>query len=215
MTRNRGKQARVQRVALASRVLVRGSNCLFRQALPALLALPAGVLAFAVLGVAPAHAAEAPTVGTQIMHAAGDMLGSALCLDTLDLGTALELGPHTEGGPRCDGMRGLGIAVLALAALVVIALGRMRLHTEQKRLDLARHLVEQGMEPPPGLLMGPARNDLRKGVVLLFAGAGILGAGLMLGDRGLSAGALVPEFIGFGYLVSFWLASRSRDGGSG
>ena len=207
MTRNCGNKARVQGVALAPSVLVRGM-------IP-VIPVFSGLLAFVVLGVPQAHAAEVPTVGTQVMHAAGDVLGSALCLDTLDLGQVLDLGPHADGGTRCDGMRGLGIAILALAALVVIALGRMRLHTEQKRLDLARQLVEQGMEPPPGLLMGPARTDLRKGVVLLFAGAGILAAGLLLGDRGLSAGALVPEFIGVGYLVSFWLASRSRDGGSG
>ena len=216
MTRNCGNKSRVQGVALAPSVLVRGM-------IPVIPVL-SGLLAFAVLGVPEAHAAEVDCltprpglvgVGTQVMHALGDVLGSALCLDTLDLGQVLDLGPHADGGTRCDGMRGLGIAILALAALVAIALGRMRLHTEQKRLDLARQLVEQGMEPPPGLLMGPARTDLRKGVVLLFAGAGILAAGLLLGDRGLSAGALVPEFIGVGYLVSFWLASRSRDGGSG
>jgi hypothetical protein len=169
------------------------------------------MLAFAVLGLPEAHAGEMPTLTTQVLHAAGDAVGGLMCLEELDF--SFDLGPHADGVTRCDGMRGLGIAILALAALVVIALGRMRLHTEQKRLEVARQLVEQGMEPPPGLLMGPARADLRKGIVLLFAGAGILAAGLLLGDRGLAAGALVPEFIGAGYLVSFWLTARGRGGG--
>ena len=205
MTRNRGNMLRVQRVGLAPRLLMRGATCL----IPAL----SGLLAFVVLGVPEAHAAGSGSMTAQVLHAAGDVMGNMLCVESLDLGHAFDFGPHAQGGSRCDGMRGLGIAVLALAALVVIALGRMRLHTEQKRLDLARHLVEQGIEPPPGLLMGPARSDLRKGIVLLFAGVGIFGAGLLLGDRWLAAGALVPEFIGVGYLVSFWLAARNRAGG--
>jgi hypothetical protein len=213
MTRNRGNIPRVQRVGLAPRLLMRGATCL----IPVL----SGLLAFVVLGVPEAYAAPITPPGgsgsmtAQVLHAAGDVMGNMLCVESLDLGHAFDLGPHAEGSSRCDGMRGLGIAVLALAALVVIALGRMRLHTEQKRLDLARHLVEQGIEPPPGLLMGPARSDLRKGIVLLFAGAGIFAAGLLLGDRGLAAGALVPEFIGVGYLVSFWLAARPPGAGAG
>lgn len=102
--------------------------------------------------------------------------------------------------------RGMGIVVLALAALVVIALGRMRLTAEHKRLDLARRLIEQGLEPPAELLAAPARNDLRRGLVLGFAGLGLVVAGLVLGDRGLAAGGLVPAFIGGGYLVSFRIA---------
>ncbi len=138
------------------------------------------------------------------------------CADAWSFGSFLELGPHVDGGSlKCNGLQGVGVAVLALIAVVVIALGRMRLSTESKRLEVARQLVEQGMEPPAELLMGPARNDLRRGVVLMFAGAGLIGAGLLLGDRGMAAGALVPEFIGLGYLVSFYLAARSRSGGGG
>ena len=169
-------------------------------------------MVFAAVGVPEAHAA--PTLTTQVLNAASEAVGGLMCLDGVALGNLLELGPHGSGGAPCSSMRGIGIALLALVALVVIALGRMRLHTEQKRLDVARQLVEQGIEPPAGLLMGPARADLRKGIVLLFAGGGILAAGLMLGDRGMAAGALVPEFIGIGYLLSFWLASRPRGDAS-
>ena len=143
----------------------------------------------------------------------GGFSTDALCWESMSLEIGHALGLQTQGdGVSCHGLQGMGFALLAFIALVVIALGRMRLQTESKRLDVAQRLVEQGMEPPAGLLMGPARNDLRKGVVLLFAGAGLFVAGMILGDRGLAAGALVPEFVGVGYLVSFWLAGRQLGG---
>jgi hypothetical protein len=168
-------------------------------------------------------AAFAPAV-----HAApcGGLVGGELwerSLDVLEIGIACVdqvstfagwVDLQTGGDPAaCATTRGFGFAFLALSALVVIALGRMRLVTEQKRLDLARRLVEQGLEPPNGLLTAPAKNDMRRGIVLVAAGLGLLVAGLVLGDRGLAAGGLVPAFIGAGYLVSFRLAMRSSPGG--
>ena len=107
------------------------------------------------------------------------------------------------------------LAALAGLTIVAIAIGRMRMATEHKRLDVARRLVEQGIDPPPSLLMGPARNDMRRGVVLMFAGVGLFVAGVVHGDRALMAGGLVPEFIGIGYLLSYWLAARTDDEGGG
>jgi hypothetical protein len=46
--------------------------------------------------------------------------------------------------------------------------------------------------------------------VLLFAGVGLTFAGVVLGDRGLAAGGLVPAFIGIGYLVSYRLGARAE-----
>ena len=102
-------------------------------------------------------------------------------------------------------------ALGAVAAVVVIAVGRMRLATEQRRLDVARRLIERGMELPQGLLTAPARRDLRKGIVLVFAGLGLVIAGMMLGDRGMAAGGLIPAFIGIGYLVSHRLATAEDE----
>ncbi|HET6582258.1 MAG TPA: DUF6249 domain-containing protein [Nannocystaceae bacterium] len=158
-----------------------------------------------------------------VAHAApcGGLVGEELLersLDVVEIGIACVdqvsafagwIDLQTGGDPAtCSTTRGFGFAFLALSALVVIALGRMRLMTEQKRLDLARRLVEQGLEPPTGLLTAPAKNDMRRGIVLVAAGLGLLVAGLVLGDRGLAAGGLVPAFIGAGYLVSFRLAMR-------
>ncbi|MEM6290246.1 MAG: DUF6249 domain-containing protein [Myxococcota bacterium] len=174
-----------------------------------------GVLAFAVLGVPQAHAAAAPSFSTEVLHLAGETMSQLLCSDGLTWGSLFEFTPLPAGHPpRAGAFGALGLGLLGLAAVVVIALGRMRLANENKRLDVAQRLIEQGMEPPANLLANPARNDLRKGIVLLFAGGGVLAAGLMTGDRGMAAGALVPEFIGAGYLVSYWLASRTHRGAS-
>jgi hypothetical protein len=165
----------------------------------------------ATVSLAGAEAHAAPLLSTEILQRTLESfdLGS-LCARQLTFAIGFDPDLHESGnaGVACQSLRGVGFAVLALLALVMIALGRMRLQTENKRLEVAQRLVEQGMDPPPELLMGPARNDLRKGVVLLFAGAGVFASGLLLVDRGLAAAGLVPEFIGVGYLVSYWLTSR-------
>lgn len=191
---------------------------------PPVLGVMAFGLMFGLVGAPLAHAqphvASAPPLTAELLSIAGDSMGQLLCLEGglrggldwmslgLDWGDAdLSTG---SAGPR--GLPVLGLGLLGLAAVVVLALGRMRLANEHKRLDVAQKLIEQGMEPPASLLANPARNDLRKGVVLLFAGGGLLAAGLLTADRGMAAGALVPEFIGAGYLVSYWLAARATRG---
>lgn len=194
--------------------------------LPPLLGVMAFGLVFGLVGAPMAHAhpnvAAAPPLTSELLSIAGDSMGQLLCLDGgLEGGLeGLRLGldwGDTPAGSGAGGPRGLpvlGLGLLGLAAVVVLALGRMRLANEHKRLDVAQKLIEQGMEPPASLLANPARNDLRKGIVLLFAGGGLLAAGLLTADRGMAAGALVPEFIGAGYLVSYWLAARATRGAS-
>lgn len=174
-----------------------------------------GTIGALVPALAHAHGQNLP--GLEVMRVDWEGLGFRdLCLSSVSLDALFSLGPHgAEQSVSCSGLRGVGFALLALVALVVIALGRMRLQTENKRLDLAQRLVEQGIDPPPGLLMGPARADLRRGVVLMFAGLGLFAAGALTGDRGLAAGSLVPEFIGLGYLLSFRLASRPSASSGG
>lgn len=168
-----------------------------------------GTLAVLVLAAPVAHAAPCGLVGGELLERSLDVVEIGIaCVDQVSA-FAGWIDLQTGGDPAtCTTTRGFGFAFLALSALVVIALGRMRLMTEQKRLDLARRLVEQGIEPPNGLLTAPAKNDMRRGIVLVAAGLGLLFAGLVLGDRGLAAGGLVPAFIGAGYLVSFRLAMR-------
>jgi hypothetical protein len=172
------------------------------------------------LAMPEGEARAAPDLGQAVVATAVE---DVLDVDTQCLvelfafdGVAAQLGSHLnhDGSGRhsnaCAGLRGIGFAFLGLAALVVIALGRMRHATEQQRLELARKLVEQGIEPPAELLGSAIRNDLRKGVVLLSAGVGLLIAAMVMGDHRLAPGGLIPGFIGLGYLVSYSIAKRSR-----
>jgi len=197
---------------------VRSSSSVWALA-AALLPPLCGVLAFGLLGAPLAHAqphvATAPPLTAELFSLAGESVNQLFCLDAglerLSFG-GLEWADPAVRASAPRGLPILGLGLLGLAAVVVLALGRMRLANEHKRLDVAQRLIEQGMEPPASLLANPARNDLRKGIVLLFAGGGLLAAGLLTADRGMAAGALVPEFIGAGYLVSYWLAARTQRG---
>lgn len=197
--------------------------------LPCLGGFAAALLAYVAV-VPQAHAAVPSLValdlGGEVLGLVDDLActvahGSDLFLYGLrSVGVAFGLDPHGSA-VECHDLRGVGFAFLGLAAVVAIAIGRMRLATEQRRLELASKLIEKGFEPPDGLFTAPARRDLRKGVVLVFAGLGLVVAGMMLGDRGMAAGGLIPAFIGIGYLVSYRLATAEataearRDGGGG
>lgn len=123
-------------------------------------------------------------------------------------------GPHEAHGSACPAFKGVGFAFLMIAALVVLGVARMRLNVEQRRLDLARTLLEQGKEPPAELLRGTHAGDLRKGIVLIFAGLGMVLTAAVTSHHGLMSGGLIPGFIGMGYLVSYRMGLRG-GGGSG
>jgi hypothetical protein len=100
------------------------------------------------------------------------------------------------------------VAFLALLVIAVIAVVRIRQRGEEGRFELARRYLEKGMDPPQALFPSSALGDLRRGIVLVFAGLGLLGASL--GVPGLGPTGLIPGFIGLGYLASFACASRNR-----
>jgi hypothetical protein len=118
-------------------------------------------------------------------------------------------------GAACAGSGSLllDVAFLALLVVGVIAVVRIRQRSEQSRLELARQYIEKGMEPPATLFPSAAGNDLRRGIVLVFTGLGLLGASLVAsgwshGVQGLGPAGLIPGFIGLGYLVSYACAVR-------
>lgn len=186
------------------------------RALARVLPIACGTLAFVAVGVPAAQAAPLWTLDV-VPQAISGFDPVAACMDGLGWSLAWLLDPTLHRGQAaeaCGSLRGVAFALLGLAAIVVIAIGRMRMATEHKRLDVARRLVEQGIDPPAALLMGPARNDMRRGIVLMFAGVGLFVAGVLHEHRALMAGGLIPEFIGIGYLLSYWLAARTdADGG--
>jgi hypothetical protein len=121
-----------------------------------------------------------------------------------------DVGPQ---GPHCAGFRACDLVFLGIVGAVIVAVLRLRHATQRRRLDLARRMVERGLEPPAELLGMPVRNDLRRGLVLLATGAGLLAASLMGGEQGVSPAGLIPGFIGLGYLASHRFAGNRTRGG--
>jgi len=186
------------------------------------------VAALAVLGVhAEAHAAlpaialdlgwSGLHIGDLVAGLAGSLRG---CLTDAGL-----LGSFWGGvdpslpQAACNGGGGsllLDVAFLSLLVIAVIGVVRIRQRTEQNRLELARQYIEKGMEPPPTLFPSAAGNDLRRGIVLVFTGLGLLCASLVAsgwshGVQGLGPAGLIPGFIGLGYLVSYAAAMRGKN----
>lgn len=120
-----------------------------------------------------------------------------------------------NGGCPGAGSLVLDVAFLSLLVIGVIAVVRIRQRSEQNRLDLARQYIERGMQPPATLFPSAAGNDLRRGIVLVFSGVGLLIASLVAsgwsaGVQGLGSAGLIPGFIGLGYLVSYACAMRGK-----
>jgi hypothetical protein len=119
--------------------------------------------------------------------------------------------------PSCSGFRAFDLAFLAVVALIVISAIRFRHATTHRRLELARRMVEKGIEPPPELVGANHGSDLRRGLVLVSTGVGLLLASMVGGGEGLSPAGLIPGFIGIGYLVShrFAVSKPPRSTGVG
>ena len=146
-----------------------------------------------------AHASDVRHAVTGTTHAAWSLLRE-FSLSFL----SEELTPDA-----CAGFELWDVAFLGILAAVFISVLRLRHSAARERLDVARHMVEQGLEPPSELLGVDPRADLRRGLVLCGAGIGLLVASIVGGKEGLSPAGLIPGFIGVGYLVSHWLARRS------
>ncbi len=190
------------------------------------------VAALAVLGVSTEAQAALPTllprldtldigwsglnIGQLLVGVAGSVRG---CLTEVGLLGSFWGGVDPTMGPgACNGSGGsllLDIAFLSLLVIAVIGVVRIRQRTEQNRLELARQYIEKGMEPPQSLFPSAAGNDLRRGIVLVFTGLGLLCASLVAsgwshGVQGLGPAGLIPGFIGLGYLVSYACAMRGK-----
>lgn len=186
------------------------------------------VAALAFFGVSTEAKAALPTllpsldvswtglhVGELLAGVAGSVRG---CLTEVGLLGSFWGGVDPSMGPGACNSGGsllLDIAFLALLVIAVIAVVRIRQRTEENRLELARQFIEKGMEPPPALFPSAAGNDLRRGIVLVFTGLGLLCASLVAsgwshGVQGLGPAGLIPGFIGLGYLVSYACAMRGK-----
>jgi hypothetical protein len=142
------------------------------------------------------------------LHAGLDAVAGLLGLEGIFTGWDLAWLRHGEGAtPPCQGFRAFDLAFLGVIALAIVMALRMRHANARRRIDLARRMVEKGMEPPEHLLGRDHAGDLRRGFILISTGIGIVLAS-WFGRGEPSAAGLVPGFIGIGYLVSHRFARR-------
>lgn len=172
------------------------------------LALGAGLLTWGVAGTAMAADFSPVVIDAGIIEqGCAGVVGYTLEFDSM-LFEARTL--------DSDGFRAFDLAFLAVVALIVISAIRFRHATTRRRLELARRMVERGLEPPPELVGAHDGSDLRRGIVLVSTGVGLVLASLLGGSEGVSPAGLIPGFIGIGYLISHRFAiARPRAGFGG
>jgi Domain of unknown function (DUF6249) len=117
----------------------------------------------------------------------------------------------------------VAISVLALFGFPVAIVAIIMLSSWAKSRSLqrtVRMMVEKGQPVPPELFAAPAGAplrpwyDLRRGIVLLAVGVGvIMFFGISAGwDEGVWALGLIPGLIGLGYILAWRLANRHGNG---
>jgi hypothetical protein len=173
-----------------------------------LLALGAGLLTWGIAGKAMAGeliriSPMSPILDAGLVQDCSAGIGFALELDSM---------LFEARAPNCSGFQAFDLAFLAVVALIVISAIRFRHATTRRRLELARRMVEKGLEPPPELVGANNGGDLRRGLVLVCTGVGLLLASMLGNSDGISPAGLIPGFIGIGYLISHRFAVTSPQG---
>jgi hypothetical protein len=171
-----------------------------------LLALGAGLVSWGIAGTAMANELirVSPVLDSSMTQGCSGVVGVALEFDSM---------LFEARAPHCSGFQAFDLAFLAVVALIVISAIRFRHATTRRRLELARRMVEKGLEPPPELVGANNGSDLRRGVVLVSTGVGLLLASMLGNGDGISPAGLIPGFIGIGYLISHRFAVTRPQGG--
>lgn len=99
----------------------------------------------------------------------------------------------------------LGMPIIIVIAVLVYRFRRQRLVN-----DVILKLAEKGAPVPPELFLEPVRprSDLRRGLVLMAAGAGIAMFGVFDGDSDVIGIGFIPLLIGVGYLIAYKLEHK-------
>jgi hypothetical protein len=170
---------------------------------PVVLGLGAGLLTWGIAGTAMAgdllRLSPTSMLDSSITQGCSGAVGFALEFDSM---------LFEARAPNCAGFQAFDLAFLAVVALIVISAIRFRHATTRRRLELARRMVEKGLEPPPELVGANNGGDLRRGLVLVSTGVGLLLASMLGSSDGISPAGLIPGFIGIGYLISHRFAGR-------
>lgn len=159
-------------------------------------------------------------LGPDLDPAVADKLSAEQIVDILREREVTER--ERAGAPRVEAVA-VPVAVFGFTALVIFVIVFFRFRGERVRHETLRAMVEKGAEIPPELLVPPVaakkHADLRRGLVLLGAGLGLIGFLLVSGDpdmpRGVWGVGLIPTLIGAGYLLVWWLDKKGLANGNG
>ncbi|MCA9550004.1 MAG: hypothetical protein KC933_08210 [Myxococcales bacterium] len=104
---------------------------------------------------------------------------------------------------------GFFLTVVALLAMVLA----FRSRVERIRHETIQKVLDRGGELPEDLLAPAARpSDLRRGLVLVTGGVGLMAVFLLIKpDQNLWGMGLFPVMVGVGYLLYWWLEQRGTD----
>jgi len=109
------------------------------------------------------------------------------------------------------------LAVFGAPVLIVALAGMFVFSATRQRHRTIRMMVEKGRPVPPELLMPPTRavrqrSDMRRGVILLMIGTGvIIFFGAVAGwEHGVWTLGLIPLLIGAGYLLVWKLEAGGK-----
>jgi hypothetical protein len=107
---------------------------------------------------------------------------------------------------------GLAAVVLIFSTPIVIVLAMLRQRTNKQKLinELALRLADKGQQIPPELFMEPVRqrSDMRRGVIWMAIGLGMVVSGAVSGDSDIMGIGFIPAMIGLGFFIAGRLEQR-------
>ncbi|MBL6750853.1 MAG: hypothetical protein ISP90_10045 [Nevskia sp.] len=128
---------------------------------------------------------------------------------------------HATGIMSGGEWMGMVIAVVAIVVVfgtpIVIVLAMLRQRTTRQKLinDVVLKLADKGHPIPPELFAQAVRerSDLRRSVLWMAAGAGIVLYGLCSWDTDVMGVGFIPLMIGVGFFVAARLEQKQKDAG--
>lgn len=116
--------------------------------------------------------------------------------------------PATPGADWVEIVVPIGFfaTIVGVVALTLV----FRTKREMVRHETIRLALEQGTDIPTDLFFptGTRRSDLRRGLILLFGGIGLMLLLAGVSDRGTWTIGLFPSLTGMGHLVYVWLERK-------
>lgn len=154
----------------------------------------------------PSPAPEAPKASQRELDEEGDL--SPAVVEKLSQEQLMQVLRERSRPPEPPALaQTVPIAFFVLVLLIVALSLYAGLRKDQQRNEVLRALIEKGAPLPAELLVpaAPGKSDLRRGLVLVGAGLGLMVMLAALADRGVWTAGLLPLLMGAGYLLAWKL----------